>query len=475
MRLDSGVFENVEFFADKNISTQIYAEYIIPGEYSNDPDREVFARIDSREFESFVEFIIYPRTDKKVKPSFLLRNLKNYFINYPCEDTVTPKIRLAGKLQDKLIEYHLCNHSNQFICITPKSWKITTNHTAKFLKRLSSKGQVLPIAPTKSLFDLLRPFVNANEDEFRLFVVWLVQAFCEGSHSILLLQAAKGSGKTVLTKMIRELLDPSKASVAVMPLNVDHLLTALTNSFVVTLDNTQVLDPVASDIFCQAVTGAAYIKRVAHSTNDEAMFDLRNVVIINGIDIVPQKSDLAERCLLVTLNPITKNRKTESELTAQFENALPEILGSIFETLSCAMGVVNTFKPSRLPRMADSYLDMLCIAITLGLSEDEFERIYFANIDKINKARAEIPLVEAVREYMFSPTVRGNKVIGTATEILNRIKANYSGDKRALPPNASHFSRQLTTEHHTLHAAGFIVNIDPTPADGTHIEIIKNK
>ena len=148
-------------------------------------------------------------------------------------------------------------------------------------------------------------------------------------------------------------------------------------------------------------------------------------------------------------------------------------MGAIFDTLSKAMEIIEDLTPQRLPRMAESYIEMLSIAIALGLTESEFEKIYFDNLAKIDKARSEIAIVQAVKEYMTTVIPNERKLYGTITEVYNKIKGNYSGDKKDLPSSPSRFSRKLSSEHGALFAAGYIVNIDPTKQDHTYIDIIK--
>ena len=119
-------------------------------------------------------------------------------------------------------------------------------------------------------------------------------------------------------------------------------------------------------------------------------------------------------------------------------------------------------------------MEMLAIAIALGISEEKFEKIYFGNIEKLNKARANSDLVYAVREFM-NTKVTGRSVEGTISEIYAKILANFSGNKNALPRSASHFSQKMKSELAMLNSAGYTVNFDDTFSDGTHIKIIKNK
>ena len=203
-----------------------------------------------------------------------------------------------------------------------------------------------------------------------------------------------------------------------------------------------------------------------------AVYPLHNTIIMNGIDLIPSESDLAQRCLMIKLKNIDDNkRKTEDEILKSFEKDLPLVLGSIFDTLSKAMTLIKSSNPKVLPRMSDSYFEMLPIAAALGVDEDTFKKIYFKNIDEVDKARSNTDLVYAVREYMN--TIKGRSVEGTVSKIYTKIYGGYTGNKSALPKSASQFSRKLNAEHSSFFAAGYVINIDDTYADGTHIKIIK--
>lgn len=150
---------------------------------------------------------------------------------------------------------------------------------------------------------------------------------------------------------------------------------------------------------------------------------------------------------------------------------LPYILGEVFSTLSKAIAITRTLKTKKLPRMADSYLEMLSIAIALGIDEEEYIRIYNENIEKLNKTRTNTDLFFAVKDYMDS-FVDGRKLEGTMREVYNKIYSATS-NKNLLPKSASHFSRQLRSELDSFASGGLQVNIDDTRPDATHIQIIK--
>ncbi len=464
----------IEFFADEDDPSTFFAQLCIPGDGPTAPDREMFIPVDSPSLKSYIRSFILPNCSGRTSEHKLLQEATDYFRLYGCPDIVSPKIRVGGGIHDGLIEYALYNSAQEYVRITPDGWEITTDHEFMFLHPDLNLPQVSPVETDKSLLQLMKPYANVTKRDLILLCCWLVQSLSESPRSALLIMARRGSGKTFLSKILTRVLSNTRMGTSIMPEKHDSFVTALTNSYVVALDNCGELSKSQSDILCSAITGSTVQKRILYTTNDVGVYKLKNTVIINGIDIIPAQSDLAERCILLNLKKITEDsRISEHELLQRFEADLPEILGSVFTTLSKAMNTIKTIKVNRCPRMLDSFEEQLAVAEALGVSSQEFEEIYFENIDALNKARSEIAIVEAIREYMNGPLASKTKVKGTVAEIYAKIRDNYSGCKSELPRSPSHFSRKVTAEYHTLQAVGLIVNIDPTPVDATYIEIIK--
>lgn len=475
MQLD-GYLENIELFVDANDPNVIYGEVVVPSIGATTSPYKLFADITDEKFKSYLRQFLIPNTEGDVTVSSIIQEIKDIIALGGNPDTITPRVRTAGTLNTGLIEYDLNNHTRDYVKITSKGWKLTRKHKHKFLKRNTLGTQVTPQHTQKSLLELLKPFVNTDTKSFILFTTWLVQAFSVGNHSALLIMAEKGSGKSTLTKMARTIVDPSKLNATTLSEKKDDLFSALSNSYFVAFDNTEELSTETSNILCSAVTGATMAKRKLYTTNELGVYELHNTVILNGIDIIPTRSDLASRCLLIKLKSVTETKRmTDSYINSRFNNALPEILGAIFNTLSQAMNSINIIAPQKLPRMAEAYTEMLAIAIALGISESTFNEIYFENLDKIDKERKNIAIVDAIIEYMESPHVTGKKLQGTVTEIFNKVCTNYSGQKNKIAASASHFSRKLRREYSVLYAAGYTVNFDNTDSKASRIEIIKNK
>ena len=470
-----GYLEDVDFISDIHDPTVIYAEFTVPSKDDRPPHR-MFTHIDDDNLKAYIRKFVLPDIEEKASVTELIQDVKDEILLWDNPDRVAPRYRTAGTLRQGLIEYDLNNFDRQYVKVTPNGWKVSSSHKAKFLKRNTLGSQVCPVHTDKNLIDLLKPLVNTDRDSLVLFACWLAQAFCVGLHSALLIMAEQGSGKSVTTKLARRVVDPSSLKAEAMPTKKDDLFVMLSNSYFVALDNTDELSKEISDIFCVAITGATIAKRKLYTTNELGVFELNNAVVLNGLDIMPSQSDLASRCLLLKLKHIDEqSRKTESELEDIFIDNLPEILGAIFNALSGAMKVIKTLSPKRLPRMAEPYKELLAIAIALGIPHSEFERIYFENLAEIDKERSGIAVVQAVVEFMTSGAVKGRGIEDTVKNLFMKIRANYSGNRGDLPPNAAHFGRKLRRERNALEAAGYTANFDDTFSDGTHLKIYKNK
>lgn len=463
------------FYSNIYSKSDIYAEYCVPEKAGGDKTIKKFVNINTPAFRSYLRLLVVPELKEDVSDVELAEKIVDTVNVYGNEDVVSVKVRTAGDLASGLVEYATHNERSEVIQVTAKGYTTTQDSKYKFVKYETSAAQVLPRNGNRNLFDIFKRYLNADSAEVKLFVIWLSQACCYGNHSLLLINAACGSGKSTLSKIIQEILDPSRLTAATMQGKSENLLTTLSNSYLVTFDNARDFSKDESDILCSAITGGTYSKRQLYTTNEMRVFELQNTIVINGVDVIPKESDLADRCLLLNLLPIPpEKRRTDGDILEDFEAELPEILGCIFNVLSKAVAIYPTLKPAKMPRMASAYKEMLAIAIALGMSAEEFDNIYYENLKKLSKARAKEDLFVAVREYM-DKSVDGRSLEGTVSEVYSKIRNNYTGGKSSLPNSAAHFSRKLKSEYGTFLAAGYIINFDDTYADGTHIKIIKQK
>lgn len=468
-KLLKAVTKDVTFYSDTHNKEALFAEFI------NGLNVKCFARLESMEFRAFLSMRALELTDGKqnLNDVAAVTYIRKYFSHYGRPPAVNVYVRTAGDLEHG-IEYDLKDDVQQVVRVSKKGWVVAKKKKHKFLSTATALPQVIPQKNDSDLLELLQPFVNLGGNEYILFVIWLVQAFCAGTHSALLVRAPRGSGKSVLSRVIRAILDPADVGISHLSKNQSDFICTLSNLYLVCYDNVRTITVDQSDILCQAITGATVPGRALYTNNDLFVQKLMNVVVVNGIDVLTSEEDLAERFLVVNLRKISEGkRKREKDLKRAFEDQLPNILGAIFETLHQAMRHIDSITAKNMPRMADAFVDMLAIALALGLTEEEFRAIYDENVEKMNRLRSDIPLVQAIGELMDSK--HGRSIEGTAEEIISMIRSHYSGNVNDLPSDGSHFTRKADEEHKALSDAGWRVNVDDTYQKATRVKIIRKK
>ena len=81
---------------------------------------------------------------------------------------------------------------------------------------------------------------------------------------------------------------------------------------------------------CRLATGGGFAVRQLYTDQDEVLFDAARPVILNGIEDIVARPDLADRALFLTLEPIPEDRRRpEAELWTAFEVERPRILGAL--------------------------------------------------------------------------------------------------------------------------------------------------
>jgi hypothetical protein len=166
--------------------------------------------------------------------------------------------------------------------------------------------------------------------------------------------ANKGSAKTVLSKLLRALIDPSVAPVRALPRDERELFIAASHSHVLAFDNLSGLPPWLSDTLCRLTSGGAFSTRRLFTDQDEILFAAARPVILNGIEDVITRPDLADRAILLMLAPIAEwQRRPEHALWREFELACPYILGALLDAAAQGLRMLPRARLMRLPRMAD--------------------------------------------------------------------------------------------------------------------------
>lgn len=439
--------ENVKFFCDQDNPLEVYVEFPeADGSLATVP-------VHSQYFRAFLGYQYMMESGADAPEDFepLIAG-KICEARYLRESLFERIQRVTGSLSDGKIAYFLADEQWTTLFIKETGWKVGKSKKVKFTKSPLDDAQVMPV-PGGDLLLLLRRYINMNDEDFFLFSVYMVQAFSRtSSHFAAIISSDKGTGKSTLTKLLRSIIDPSKAGVPLMPSNDGDLKTLLGNSYLVCFDNTAVLTARFSNILCAAITGTKEAKRKLYTDSDQVVLNLHNLVVINGIDIVPYQSDLAERSLLFELRKISKEeRMTDAAFWTAFQKDRPMILGAIMDTLVKAIQILPTIQTQSLHRMADANLEMLAIAVALGKTEQEFQELLEKNNQKLQESYAENnAFVNAIVDFVRK---HGNQD-DPASKVYERLKGTKAREIKDFPNSASALSKRLNREKDALEQLG---------------------
>ena len=334
-------------------------------------------------------------------------------------------VRLAE--QDGLIYLDLADEFWRCVEIGANGWRIAEDPPVRF--RRSAGMQPLPLPVRGGSIESLAPFLNlASENDFVLVVAWLLGALrAGGPYPVLAIAGEQGSAKTVLSKLLRALIDPSVAPVRALPRDERELFIAASNGHVLAFDNLSGLPPWLSDTLCRLTSGGAFSTRRLFTDQDEILFAAARPIILNGIEEVITRPDLADRAILLMLAPIAeRQRRPETALWREFELARPRILGALLDAAAHGLQMLPQVRLQRLPRMADFAL-WVAACETGFRPEGAFEAAYSNNRrDAIENIVDADPVAARVRELMADRA----QWTGSASDLL-QVGINVGGNAMA--------------------------------------------
>ena len=166
----------------------------------------------------------------------------------------------------------------------------------------------LPVPERGGSIEVLRSFVNlSSQNEFVLIVAWLLAALRSGGpYPLLAVSGEQGSAKTVLSKLLRALVDPNEAAVRALPREERELMITANNGHLLAFDNLSGLSPRLSDALCRLASGGSFAVRQLYADDEEVLFKAARPTLFNGIEDAIGRSDLADRAIFLTLPSIAE-------------------------------------------------------------------------------------------------------------------------------------------------------------------------
>jgi hypothetical protein len=308
-------------------------------------------------------------------------------------------------------------------------WRVIDKPPVRF--RRAAGMQPLPMPLAGGSIDALRPFLNVQSDnDFVLVVAWALAVLRNhGPYPVIVLSGEQGSAKSTFSNILRALLDPNTAPLRALPREDRDLFIAANNAHLLTFDNVSGLPGWISDTLCRLATGGGFAVRQLYTDQDEVLFDATRPVILNGIEEIVTRPDLADRAIFLTLQPIPeKDRRSEDELWAAFNAQRPHIMGALLDAVVEGLRRLPETRLEKLPRMADFALWASACETALW-PKGTFWAAYCGNRDEAVEGVLDAdPIAGTVRALMATRTVW----TGTASDLLGAL-AELMGERAAKP------------------------------------------
>jgi putative DNA primase/helicase len=445
-----GLTEFCEFWHDAN--RLAYATFTVNRHNEHWPVR-------ARDFRMFLSNRFYEETGGALGGQALedaIRIFEARAVNHGPE--YEPFVRVGCRGRELFVD--LCDTHWRAVKITSPGWSVVNNPPVKFLR--SSSMRPLPEPEAGGMVEDLREFLNVrSDDDFMLVVAWLVAALREcGPYPVLVLNGEQGTGKSVFSRVIRSLVDPSAAPIRSVPKDDRDLVVSASNSRVLAFDNLSGVPAWFADALARLATGSGFATRMLHTDREEFIFEGARPIVLNGIPSLTDRADLADRALTIHLAAISENeRKPEDEMFVAFEAKRPAILGALFDAASAALRNLPKVKIERAPRMADFAKWITAAEWGLGWKSGAFLDVYRENRrDVIESSFEASPVAVAIKDWSIAE--HPDSWTGTATELLSALNSRVSDGvrrSRMWPDTAQRLGNAIARVAPLLRSKGFVV------------------
>jgi hypothetical protein len=306
----------------------------------------------------------------------------------------------------------------------------------------------LPMPEKGGSIEVLQSFLNVEtetKEQFVLAVAWLLASLRDGGpYPVLALAGEQGSAKSTASKLMRSLVDPNAAPLRALPREDRDLFIAANNGHVLAFDNVSGLPNWISDTICRLATGGGFSVRQLYSDQDEILFDAQRPLILNGIEDIIERPDLADRSLFLALKEIPKKkRRPGREIVEKFGIARPKILGALLDVMVVGLRRLPKTELSELPRMADFALWVTTCEAALW-KKGTFYTAYTGNTEEATKTLIEGDIVAAAICAFMADKPEWEGPAKTLLADLDRLIGEGAARKKEWPKTPKSLSGKLT-------------------------------
>ena len=384
--------------------------------------------VNSTQFRNLLAQIFYKRTRTVINRNALADAIAA-LVGRACFDSPEEAVYLRIAPYGEHILIDLCDPKWRVVEVTPVGWRILDKSPVAFIRTGAMRPLPDPASPAQGSLAPLWELLNVTPSQRPLVAGVLLNYFHpHGPYFVINLVGEQGTAKSCGAKMLRLLVDPTEVPLRSPPREERDLLVQAANNWCVALDNLSSLHGWLSDGLCRLATGGGHSARGLYTDADEFVLAVKRPVILNGIEDVATRPDLAERALQIELETIPDNRRmSEKELWRRFEAARPVIFSGLLNGLVCALRELPSLRMDSLPRMADAAIWATAGEAAFGWKRGTFITAYSQNLNEGAIASLDAhPVGVAIRQLLENQTVW----TGEPAQLLKALNDSASDELR---------------------------------------------
>jgi len=372
------------------------------------------------------------------------------------EDAILVLTGLADKTTPREVYLRVAHLENEvifdlgdtFVVIGKDGYHLVQNPPEPFRRPVGMRKLPLPDPDTEKgnrLDFLLGDIFGLDGDNLTLVTGFLIGTLGPGDYPILALSGEQGSGKTTLAEGLKRIVDPSEVNLKSPPKDSEGLSVAAANSWLLAYDNLSSVPDWLSDGLCRIASGTGFSTRRFYVNNEEVLIKHWRPIIVNSIPEIVSRGDLADRSILVNLEPLPVIQE-KGKFWKKFEKMLPYILHALFTAVATALANRDNVNLHSVPRLADFTTWVEASLPATWMSSGEFLNAYLQNRDKATTGLLDYSVLGIEIQRFIA---KHKSWAGSASDLLEQISLSALGDvpdaiKRMTPRTLSNELRRLS-------------------------------
>jgi putative DNA primase/helicase len=357
----------------------------------------------------------------------------------------------------------LCDEQWQAIECSKSGWIIVHDPPVKFVRRDGMLSLPIPeiVTEQQSGIEELRGFLgNLSQEHFILVVGWLMNCLKDtGTFPVLMVHGESGSGKTMLTRLLMDLIDPRDEKATSAPKDDRALIVLAKQTWLIGFENISHIPGWLSDALCRLASGDSFVAVKLYTDDELAVHKAKRPIIVNGIPRLAEREDLASRVFSISLPPFTTNRLAEPEIMARWQNAKPRILGGLLTGVCSALRNVDKVVLPGQPRLVGALKWATAAEANFGFDDGDTFAAYRSNASESVQAAFEANVV-AIVVASFARSLLARVWEGSSTQLYELIGNHASESQRKLkswPTSPASLTNRIEEAAKLLREQGVLV------------------